>query len=129
MCVCVYIYIYMCVCVCVYMYNIYISSSSSRCTDGTDSFNSLAPTVPIGYRTRRHLVFCSSVNIVMPMCRSLLKNIIYEFVFTSTTLTSLFCWIFGRDVSIHRGKAWTAIDRTSIIWKSDLSDKIEREFF
>ena len=26
-------------------------------------------------------------------------------------------------------KAWTAIDRLSIIWKSDLSDKIKRVFF
>ena len=26
-------------------------------------------------------------------------------------------------------KAWTAIDRLSIIWKSDLTDKIKRSFF
>ena len=33
------------------------------------------------------------------------------------------------DVNIRIGKAWTAIDRLSIIWKSDLSDKIKRELF
>ena len=27
-------------------------------------------------------------------------------------------------VNIHIGKAWTGVDRLSIIWKSDLSDKI-----
>ena len=29
------------------------------------------------------------------------------------------------DVNIRQAKAWTAIDRLSIIWKSDLSDKID----
>ena len=33
------------------------------------------------------------------------------------------------DVNIRIGKAWAAIDRKSPIWKSDLSDKIKREFF
>ena len=32
------------------------------------------------------------------------------------------------DVSIHLGKMWTAIDRLSIIWKSDLFDQI-KDFF
>ncbi len=26
-------------------------------------------------------------------------------------------------------KAWTAIDRLSVIWKSDLTDKMKRSFF
>ena len=33
------------------------------------------------------------------------------------------------DVSICIGKAWTAINRLSIIWKSDLTDKIKLDFF
>ena len=33
------------------------------------------------------------------------------------------------NVNIHIGKAWTAIHRLSTIEKSDLSDKIERDFF
>ena len=28
------------------------------------------------------------------------------------------------DISMRLAKAWTAVDRLSIIWKSDLSDKI-----
>ena len=35
--------------------------------------------------------------------------------------------ILFRQISIR--KAWTAIDRLSTIWKSDLSDKIKQEFF
>ena len=33
------------------------------------------------------------------------------------------------DVSMRLVKAWTVIDRLSIIWKSDLSDKIKQNFF
>ena len=33
------------------------------------------------------------------------------------------------DVNIRRVKAWISIDGLSIIWKSDLSDKIKRDFF
>ena len=33
------------------------------------------------------------------------------------------------DVNIHLAKAWTAIDRLSIIWKSDVSYKIKQDIF
>ena len=33
------------------------------------------------------------------------------------------------DANMHLVKAWTAIDELSLIWKSDLSDKIKRDFF
>ena len=32
------------------------------------------------------------------------------------------------DVSIRLAKAWTTFDRLSIIWKSDLSNKIKKDF-
>ena len=32
-------------------------------------------------------------------------------------------------VNIRQAKAWTAIKSLSIIWKSDLSNKIKRDFF
>ena len=34
-----------------------------------------------------------------------------------------------KDIDIRLTKAWTAIDRLSIIWKSDLTDKMKRSFF
>ena len=34
-----------------------------------------------------------------------------------------------KDIDTRLMKAWTAIDRLSIIWKSDLSDKMKRSFF
>ena len=33
------------------------------------------------------------------------------------------------DINKHLAKAWTAINRLSVIWKSDLTDKIKRSFF
>ena len=33
------------------------------------------------------------------------------------------------DIDTRLTKAWTAIDRQSIIWKSDLTDKMKRSFF
>ena len=33
------------------------------------------------------------------------------------------------DINTWLAKAWTAIDRLSVIWKSDLTDKIKRSFF
>ena len=34
-----------------------------------------------------------------------------------------------KDIDTRLAKAWTAIDRLSIIWKSDLTDKMKRSFF
>ena len=33
------------------------------------------------------------------------------------------------DINMRLAKAWTAIDRLSVIWKSDLTDKIKCSFF
>ena len=33
------------------------------------------------------------------------------------------------DINTQLAKAWTAIDRLSVIWKSDLTDKMRRIFF
>ena len=34
-----------------------------------------------------------------------------------------------KDINTRLAKAWTAIDRISVIWRSDLTDKIKRSFF
>ena len=34
-----------------------------------------------------------------------------------------------KDIDTWLAKAWTAIDRLSVIWKSDLTDKMKRSFF
>ena len=37
--------------------------------------------------------------------------------------------ITEKDIDTRLTKAWTALDRLSIIWKSDLTDKMKRSFF
>ena len=50
------------------------------------------------------------------------------------------CWLFNaksccsissteKDIDTRLTKAWTSINRLSIIWKSDLTDKMKRSFF
>ena len=34
-----------------------------------------------------------------------------------------------KDIDTRLTKAWTAIDKLSIVWKSDLTDKMKRSFF
>ena len=34
-----------------------------------------------------------------------------------------------KDINTRLAKAWTAIDRLSVLWKLDLNNKIERSFF
>ena len=34
-----------------------------------------------------------------------------------------------KDIDIRLANTWTAIDRFSIIWKSELTDKMKRSFF
>ena len=34
-----------------------------------------------------------------------------------------------KDIDTRLTKSWTAIDKLSIIWKSDLTDKMKRSFF
>ena len=34
-----------------------------------------------------------------------------------------------KDINMRLAKAWTAKDRLSVIWKSDLTDKIKRSFY
>ena len=34
-----------------------------------------------------------------------------------------------KDINMRLAKAWTAKDRLSVIWKSDLTDKVKRSFY
>ena len=38
-------------------------------------------------------------------------------------------WLTEKAIDTRLSKAWTAIDKLSIIWKSDLTDKMKRSFF
>ena len=51
-------------------------------------------------------------------------KLVYQSTYLGSNISSA-----ESDVNLHLAKVWTAIDRLSIIWKSDLSDKIKRDFF
>ena len=56
-------------------------------------------------------------------------------ILTSLKLVNKFTYVGSsvssteKDIDTRLTKAWTAIDRLSIIWKSDLTDKMKRYFF
>ena len=47
-----------------------------------------------------------------------------KFTYLGSSVSSI-----ENDINTRLTKAWTGIDRLSIIWKSDLTDKIKRSFF
>ena len=51
-------------------------------------------------------------------------KIVDKFTYLGSSVSST-----EKDIDTRLTKAWTAIDRLSIIWKSDLTGKIKRSFF
>ena len=51
-------------------------------------------------------------------------DLVEKFTYLGSSVSST-----EKDIDTRLMKAWTAIDRLSIIWKSDLTDKMKRSFF
>ena len=51
-------------------------------------------------------------------------KLVDKFTYLETSVSST-----ETDINTRLAKAWTAIDRLSVIWKSDLTNKIKRSFF
>ena len=51
-------------------------------------------------------------------------KVVDQFIYLCNNISST-----ERDVNVNIVKVWTAVDRLSTMWKSDLSDKIKREIF
>ena len=60
---------------------------------------------------------------------------VIRWFFTGVWETAIFTYLGSsvssteKDIDTRLTKAWTAIDEQSIIWKSDLTDKMKRSFF
>ena len=52
------------------------------------------------------------------------RKLVDKFTYQGSSVSST-----GKDIDTRLTKAWTAIDRLSIIWKSNLTDKMKRSFF
>ena len=51
-------------------------------------------------------------------------KLVDKFTYLGSSISSI-----EKDIDTRLTKAWTAIDRLSIIWKPDLTDKMKRSFF
>ena len=51
-------------------------------------------------------------------------KLVDKFTYLGSSVSSI-----EKDIDTRLTKAWLAIDRLSIIWKSDLTDKMKRSFF
>ena len=51
-------------------------------------------------------------------------KLVDKFTYLGTSVSST-----EKDIDTRLTKAWTAIDRQSIIWKSDQTDKMKHSFF
>ena len=51
-------------------------------------------------------------------------KLVDKFTYLGSSVSSI-----EEDIDTRLTKAWTAIDKLSIIWKSDLTDKMKRSFF
>ena len=51
-------------------------------------------------------------------------KLVDKFTFLGSSVSST-----GTDINTWLAKSWTAINRLSVIWKSDLTDKMKRSFF
>ena len=60
---------------------------------------------------------------ISPLDGTFLK-LVDKFTYLGSSVSSA-----EKDIDTQITKAWTAIDRLSIIWKSDLTDKMKRCFF
>ena len=51
-------------------------------------------------------------------------KIVVKFTYQGSSVSST-----EKDINMRLGKAWTATDRLSVIWKSDMTDKLKCSFF
>ena len=51
-------------------------------------------------------------------------KLVDKFTYLGSSVSS-----FKKDINMQLAKAWMTIDRLSVIWKSDLTDKIKRNLF
>ena len=69
-----------------------------------------------------YMCFIQTGNISTPNGSSL--KLVDKFTYLGSSVSST-----DTDINTRLAKAWTAIDRLSVIWKSDLIDKIKYSFF
>ena len=110
-----YIYIYVCVCVCVCVY-IYIYLHIKY----TYIYRLGWAAEGIGQCTQNRIYQTGDISTLNSSSLELVDKFTYLGSSVSSTET---------DIDTRLAKAWMAINRLSVIWKSALTDKMKRYFF
>ena len=87
-------------------------------------------TVPLGpplNQIKECILF--SLYIYIYMSFSVDETLLARKVNLSTSFREVTSSVEKKDIDTRLTKAWTAIDKLSIIWKSELTDKMKRSFF
>ena len=74
--------------------------------------------------TRRNLYMCFNQRGDISILNGSSLKLVDKFTYIGSSVSST-----ETDINTRLAKSWTANDRLSIIWKSDLTDKIKRSFF
>ena len=80
----------------------------------------------IGFHVNAHkteYMFLNQTSDISTLVGSSLK-LVDKFTYLGSSVSST-----EKDIDTRLTKAWTAIDKLSIIWESDLTDKMKRSFF
>ena len=127
------------------------SLSTAKRTDSINFFYSLSTSICLFKSSRQHIVSAQSPIIKFLMIdlywvRALEEKVAYEFVLTSRVYLARLTWIAREmgskwpisligsknppciNVNIGIGKVCTAIGWLTLVWKSDISNKIKSEF-
>ena len=88
-------------------------------------------------RSHTHLQPISTFQVIKKRDLYFYKEMYYDFysfimqydIFSTVTYRGSSVSSTEKDIDTRLTKAWTAIDKLSIIWKSNLTDKMKRSFF
>ena len=83
-------------------------------------------TAGIGLHVNAHKTeyMCYNQTVELSILDGTYLKLVDKFTYLGSSVSST-----EKDIYTRLTKAWTAIDRLSIIWKSDLTDKMKRSFF
>ena len=88
------------------------------------SFERAAAGIGLQFNAHKHEYMCyNQTGDISTLVGTSLK-LVDKFTYLEISVSST-----EKDIGTRQTKAWTAIDRLSIIWKSDLTDKMKRCFF
>ena len=125
----IYIYIYICMCVYIYIYiythaYIYIYIYIYICMCSRRRLERAAASIGLHVNAHKTEYMCYNQTGDISTLEGTPLKLVDKFTYLGSSVEST-----EKDIETRLTKAWTAINRLSTIWKSDLTDKMKRSFF